>query len=386
MNRTFLCVSAVALLLAGTANAGTDKNGRDMNGRDMNGRDMNGRDMNGVTMTGTTLEGSKLVTWLNGVKKSGTQLIGAHLRVNNDSSTYDVYVDTAGTLPSPNTDVWAYTVSGEYWANSCNHYGYTQGVRLDAQCSNVEGAVCERDSYCCTTRWDSTCVSEFWEEHDAASASGEGWNYYWHRHDEESICGQDGDEDGYWRSYRPLRRGIFLGGKWDTREGVPGGGAKLTGSVTFGCLPSPNRLGGGAIAKCVTNGYKPWKSFTHDKLHQACVRMYRADFCGDGVSWTENGHDIDLYDSYSPAIQTSSTSWTGEATWESSGAKYIGPNAKTRTTDSAATGGRSLESYRTWKRATYGASYCSGLFTSTIGGCVDYSNTGSCTQTYTKIP
>lgn len=399
MLRTLLLSSLLLGAAAAEADVyknGKDLNGKDHNGKDLNGKDLNGKDLNGSTMSATAVEGSQLVTWVRGskttlVKKSGTQLIGARLQVAGESS-FELTIDAAGTLPSPNSDVWAYTVSAEYWQNGCAHHGYQQGIRLDPQCSNVEGAVCARDEFCCSVRWDQQCVNEFWEEHAAASASGAGWNYYWHRHREESICGQDGDEDGSWRSYRPLRKGVFVQGKWSAAEGVPGGGGKtrFDGSgapyLTFACLASPNGRGGGAIGKCVVNGYKPWVNHAKDRLHQACVRMYRADFCGDGVSWTENGNPIDLWDSYSPAIQTSETSWASEAVWEAAGALYMHDAQKARTASSPATGGRSLQQYQAWKRSIYGSSYCRGNFAQSWGGCWDASNSGVCAQTYTKVP
>ncbi len=55
----------------------------------------------------------------------------------------------------------------------------------------------------------------------------------------------------------------------------------------------------GVIAKCIRWGYRPWKTVNGQPLadyHQACTRMARADYCGDGVSHTENGTLIDMFD------------------------------------------------------------------------------------------
>ena len=52
---------------------------------------------------------------------------------------------------------------------------------------------------------------------------------------------------------------------------------------------------GGAIGKCVRFGYKPWKEGL-EPYYQTCVRMVRADYCGDGTGWTENGMLIDIDD------------------------------------------------------------------------------------------
>ena len=63
----------------------------------------------------------------------------------------------------------------------------------------------------------------------------------------------------------------------------------------------------GAVGKCVRAGYKPWaKAADGTPLwdhHQACVRMFRADYCGDGGATTRDGTAIDIYDVLS--IQTS---------------------------------------------------------------------------------
>ncbi|MFO0580235.1 MAG: ADYC domain-containing protein [Polyangia bacterium] len=77
-------------------------------------------------------------------------------------------------------------------------------------------------------------------------------------------------------------------GTWD------GSGAHLDSPTQFlfACTS-------GVIAKCVRWGYKPWKVLGDRSLaeyHQACTRMARADYCGDGVSYTQDGTLIDLYD------------------------------------------------------------------------------------------
>lgn len=57
---------------------------------------------------------------------------------------------------------------------------------------------------------------------------------------------------------------------------------------------------GGAEGKCVRFGYKPWRR-TADGValapyYQTCVRLVRADYCGDGVGHTQNGMPIDIFD------------------------------------------------------------------------------------------
>jgi hypothetical protein len=44
--------------------------------------------------------------------------------------------------------------------NNCAHDLCVTGVKLDPNCDQCADDVCFFDSYCCTTAWDSACVSE----------------------------------------------------------------------------------------------------------------------------------------------------------------------------------------------------------------------------------
>jgi hypothetical protein len=56
----------------------------------------------------------------------------------------------------------------------------------------------------------------------------------------------------------------------------------------------------GAAGKCVRLGYKPWREDASGEslwdYHQACVRMVRADYGGDGTGYTREGTRIDVSD------------------------------------------------------------------------------------------
>jgi hypothetical protein len=64
---------------------------------------------------------------------------------------------------------------------------------------------------------------------------------------------------------------------------------------TFACTA-------GVLAKCYRWGYRPWltdasgSSLPFSNLHWSCTRMARADYCGDGRSWTRNGTTINVWD------------------------------------------------------------------------------------------
>jgi hypothetical protein len=115
---------------------------------------------------------------------------------------------------------------------------------------------------------------------------------------------------------------IPLAGRWNYGRGVPGGGAHVDdpAAFTFACK------GLGAIAKCAFPiGYKPWKTVNGVSLapyHEACVRMLRADYCGDGTPWTQNGRRIDVYDG-AGVQHMSRPLWFFEAEWREGGAACV---------------------------------------------------------------
>ena len=101
--------------------------------------------------------------------------------------------------------------------------------------------------------------------------------------------------------------------------------------VTFACVDA-------ALAKCTLLGYRPWASETSCKgknkkqvcgevslqdHHQACSRMLRADFCGDGTPMTVDGTAIDVFDGLDPQIQSRATDWPAEAEWTPEGASCV---------------------------------------------------------------
>jgi ADYC domain/Pentapeptide repeats (8 copies) len=119
---------------------------------------------------------------------------------------------------------------------------------------------------------------------------------------------------------------IGLEGRWDYREGVSGGGSHIDdpGAFTFACRNA-------ALGKCVELGYKPWASVGGVSLknhHQACTRMLRADYCGNGTSYTLDGTPINLYDDL--GIQADAEDWPFEAEWGPAGARAVSKASHTR--------------------------------------------------------
>ena len=114
-----------------------------------------------------------------------------------------------------------------------------------------------------------------------------------------------------------LSAAIPIQGSW-TADGEPEPGADR---ITFACTS-------GAIGKCVRFGYKPWKTVHGVSLrpyHAACIRMVRADYCGDGRPHTVDGTWIDIWDGL--GIQTREQRpghpEVFEAAWSPTGAAYL---------------------------------------------------------------
>jgi hypothetical protein len=134
------------------------------------------------------------------------------------------------------------------------------------------------------------------------------------------LCGYDGSGKPY--------RAIPLAGAWDYAMGTSTGGSwrPVEQGFTFACEEY-------IVAKCVTSGYKPWKKIklcqvvgrkkkcwnsTLADHHQACTRMLRADYCGDGTPHTVDNVDINAYDGLE--IRRDTENWTLEAEWNGDGA------------------------------------------------------------------
>ncbi|MEO1232897.1 MAG: ADYC domain-containing protein [Myxococcota bacterium] len=146
------------------------------------------------------------------------------------------------------------------------------------------------------------------------AANGVGW---------QPLCGESGGE--------PIAA-LAVPGYWNHKVGGSDGGdwKYEAGEFTFVCR-------GSSVAKCMEAGYKPWlaRNTTDGKIKhrkpenyrfenhlQACVRMLRADYCGDGVSHTRNGTPIDVWDTLG-LHSRSRKDWPYEAAWSAGGAVWM---------------------------------------------------------------
>jgi len=83
----------------------------------------------------------------------------------------------------------------------------------------------------------------------------------------------------------------------------------------------------GAEGKCVRFGYKPWANGPDGTpllaYWQACIRMVRADYCGDGEPHTRDGTLIDLYDKLGVQKDEPAEGMEFEAAWAPHGAVCV---------------------------------------------------------------
>jgi hypothetical protein len=110
-------------------------------------------------------------------------------------------------------------------------------------------------------------------------------------------------------------------GTWNLAEGVARGGAYSASATDFTVA-----CRGSAIAKCLELGYKAWTG--HTRVLAACVRALRADYCGDGKSYTVDGTLVNIFDI--GRIEPDGMTWTPEAEWTANGASCVSAEQNTR--------------------------------------------------------
>lgn len=127
------------------------------------------------------------------------------------------------------------------------------------------------------------------------------------------------DRQGGWKNAcAPNKDGETWGLPLDLPVGHPGRDGDITISCTLG-----------VVAKCVRWGYPPWSKGPGGEdlapFHASCVRMARADYCGDGQPHTKEGTSIDNFDDL--GIQTRGAaddpSYVFEAGWTPQGAVCV---------------------------------------------------------------
>jgi ADYC domain len=84
---------------------------------------------------------------------------------------------------------------------------------------------------------------------------------------------------------------------------------------------------GGVVGKCVRMGYKPWAAAADGTplwaYHQACARLLRADYCGDGTGHTRDGTPVDIGDRLGVQTFDPAPAMDFEAAWGADGAVCV---------------------------------------------------------------
>jgi hypothetical protein len=160
----------------------------------------------------------------------------------------------------------------------------------------------------------------------AAEPSSEDPQLSWYRIEAWNSLAQKWENPCVGLASVPNPRVLAVSGIWD----ASGAHHDVPGKFTFACE-------NGAITKCITWGYKPWESHNGHSLadlHQACTRMARADYCGNGRHHTRQDTLIASDDGLGVGARTTGTSVdfdltraSFEAAWAPDGATCL---ARTR--------------------------------------------------------
>ena len=232
--------------------------------------------------------GSQGGVWLN------TSAIGNHAFSELDlkKGNHDGVRLTRVLLKRPN-NVWLEL--DRVWAEN----GEIRGIKGSSSYTGVQLV---------GSRWELSLVSGATETpavmwiSSAANAAGS-WRYNF-QHDDgnggvASLCEPDGNGNVTAIPLSDLTVNATTG-DMDTRQNT----------LYFAC-------GSGALGKAVQWGFLPWQIGVPE--FEAIVRVVRADYCGDGVSWTAPGNTMQLKDVWGVS-NFASASAANEALWDDGGA------------------------------------------------------------------
>lgn len=337
--------SQTAALLAG--------NGRTQNGRTQNGRTQNGRTQNGaeLALAGVDLTTMRRLLVLpaagqdpdlspaNLVPVPNVRLVKTMLTDGAKSGVAFAGHVVDGTLADDAGHAYPVRVYIESVSPTADPEIFHYVLKTYHQFIPAPGDSCDGT---CPMQWDYACGTVARPPEKKATLTAQAFG---------GIGGV-----GLPVVYDPVPA-TAVGGQWDYAQGHVGDGRKVIEQgdprydthITFACTT-------GAIGKCVEKlHYKPWalaareckvqctgKWFpprcvmtdcvqpTQELLHEACVRMIRADYCGDGVSHTHDGIQIDVWDQSSINTETpyskdlsQGVPFGHEAEWTPNGARCL---------------------------------------------------------------
>jgi hypothetical protein len=224
----------------------------------------NGISLNGISLNGISLNGISL----NGISLNGTSVNGISL---NGISLNGISLN--------GTSINGISLNGTDFI----------GAHLNGSLSNGDTLQLRIDDIDPLDGTNSDVLA-----YEVSFVGDDGWS---------PLCGYDTDGT--------VKRALIVPGTWNTTTGA----WSDTSEFSFACRKA-------SVAKCVEFGYKSWNGFADH--HHACVRMLRADYCGDGVPHTVDGTPINLYDD--AGVQVDTESWPVDAEWTPDGALCFNHN------------------------------------------------------------
>ena len=235
------------------------------NGVSLNGVSLNGVSLNGVSLQGVSLQGVSL----QGVSLNGVSLQGVSL---NGTSPQGVSLQGVSLNGVSLNGV---SLNGTEFVGASFHAILSNSSTMPMRIDDMGVLAAPNDDV---------------YTYDISVKTDGGW---------QAICGYEADGV-------TAISAIAVPGVWNTTTGAWSDDGS---QITLACR-------GASIAKCVELGYKTWDGFADH--HHACVRMLRADYCGDGTTYTTNGTAINLYDN--AGVQVDTESWLIDAEWTANGA------------------------------------------------------------------
>ncbi|MCK6587359.1 MAG: pentapeptide repeat-containing protein [Polyangiaceae bacterium] len=281
-NILMLVAALVSSAFTGACTAPTADSGEDIAKSEQEMRLMNGDRLSGVALSGSIVNGASL----SGVRLTGMQLAGSALKD----------VELNGTVLSGALETGEILVGIELI-----------GAKMTGVLTDGTEVTLRIDDVVTTADPDILNYKVSYLDPNGSSSP---------------VCGLD--------SAGLEIMSFPLAGRYDHSAGTPTGGSFIDDATQFSLACK-----GAAIAKCAELGYKPFQSVTecnsagqcHDvslaPLHQACVRMVRADYCGDGVSHTYNGTEVDVFDAFGIKDEDLTVPGGVEAEWGVDGAQCI---------------------------------------------------------------
>jgi hypothetical protein len=240
-----------------TADNGISLNGISLNGISLNGISLNGISLNGISLNGISLNGTKV----NGISLNGISLNGISL---NGISLNGISLN-------------GISLNGTDFIGAHLESTLTSGDTLELRIDDIAPL----------TDHNADVLA-----YEVSASTDAGW---------VPLCGYEPDGS--------VKRALAVPGTWNLQTAAWSDDGE---AFSFACRHA-------SVAKCVELGYKTWLGYG-DHQH-ACVRMLRADYCGDGVAHTVTGTPINLYDN--AGVQVDTESWPVDAEWGPDGALCV---------------------------------------------------------------